>query len=87
MLDPLVATVGDPVVVPEYEAVGITKTHHPLPPEKVYAVPIFHGPKFALTPPPPPPPVKAVPFEPPPPPLYNPFPPPPDPPRGALENE
>ena len=56
LLEPLVETVGDPVVVPEYCAVGMDKITTPLPPVPPMVV--------CQAPPPPPPPVLAPPFPP-----------------------
>ena len=55
VLEPLVVTVGEPVVVPEYDAVGtdrITTPEPPVPPK----VPVAPGPPA----PPPPPPVLEI---------------------------
>lgn len=51
VLEPLVVTVGEPVVTPEYSAVGTEMMTTPDPPEPV----------TLLEPPPPPPPVFAAP--------------------------
>jgi hypothetical protein len=76
---PLVVTVGEPVVVPEYLAVGIERITTPEPP----AAPLGFG---VYAPPPPPPPVFVVPATDavPPDELLAPLPPPPEPPEPAV---
>jgi hypothetical protein len=58
VLEPDVVTVGDPVVIPEYAAVGTERITTPEPPEEDVPTETPNVPP----PPPPPPPVFAVPF-------------------------
>jgi hypothetical protein len=73
VFNPLVVTVGEPVVFPEYPEVGIDRITTPLPPLPPAALPLLFDP--------PPPPVFTLPEFP------EPFPPPPAPPEYAVGPE